>query len=180
MLGDARNVDGRFTRAGRRLELRLTLEQSLDALGLLVDLALEIGEGCGFTRYRGLRRALFLVDSFRTRAKTACTDEADRKDGLYAVDSLTVAHQVREWALEWGDDPRMRIALCGYDGEHEMPDSWACVAWKAKGGYGSQSENGKGRENAGRERIWFSPHCLKLNRRVDVQRTMFADELVTA
>jgi hypothetical protein len=41
-----------------------------------------------------------------------------------------------------------------------MPDSWECIAWKARGGYGSQG-NGAARENAGRERTWFSPHCLR-------------------
>jgi hypothetical protein len=87
-------------------------------------------------------------------------DEADRTDGLYASDDLSVAHAVREWAVEWGNDPRMRIALCGYEGEHQIPDSWSCEAWKARGGYGSQSD-GRGRSNAGRERIWFSPYCLK-------------------
>ena len=54
----------------------------------------------------------------------------------------------------------MRIALCGYEGEHGMPSDWECVAWKAGGGYGSQSD-GRGRENAARERIWFSKFCLK-------------------
>jgi DNA adenine methylase len=88
------------------------------------------------------------------------SDEADRQDDLYAVDDGAVAHQVREWALEWGNDPRMRIALCGYDGEHQMPDSWEEIPWKACGGYGSQGD-GRGRENSARERIWFSPHCLK-------------------
>ncbi len=39
--------------------------------------------------------------------------EADRTAGLYAEDSGSVAHAVREWAIQWGDDPRMRIALCG-------------------------------------------------------------------
>jgi len=86
-------------------------------------------------------------------------DTADRTDALYATDSLSVAHDVREWAIANGDDPRLRIALCGYDGEHAMPEHWASVAWKSKGGYGSQG-NGRGRENAARERIWFSPHCL--------------------
>jgi DNA adenine methylase len=88
--------------------------------------------------------------------------EADRQEGLYATDSLTVAHAVREWAIENGDNRLMRIALCGYDGEHDMPDTWECVAWKACGGYGSQGE-ARGRKNAGRERIWFSPHCLKMD-----------------
>ena len=76
----------------------------------------------------------------------------------YAVDSSDVAHDVREWAIVNGDNPLLRIALCGYSGEHAMPDNWHEVAWKATGGYGSQS-NGKGRENSTKERIWFSPHC---------------------
>ena len=89
-------------------------------------------------------------------------DESERTDGLYAVDDGQVAHAVREWAIEWGADPRMRIALCGYEGEHAMPDGWECVPWKARGGYGSQGDaEGAGRANAGRERIWFSPHCLR-------------------
>ncbi len=76
----------------------------------------------------------------------------------YAAHS-DVAADVAEWARQNGDNPRLRIALCGYEGEHEMPSSWVPVAWKTKGGYGSQG-NGAGRENAARERIWFSPHCL--------------------
>ena len=86
-------------------------------------------------------------------------DEADRQEGIYRADSTFIAHEVREWAVENGDNRLLRIALCGYDGEHEMPDSWECLAWKASGGYGSQG-NGRGRENASRERIWFSPACL--------------------
>ncbi|MDZ4342094.1 MAG: hypothetical protein U1E51_06600 [Candidatus Binatia bacterium] len=86
-------------------------------------------------------------------------DTAGRQEGIYATDSTSVSHAVREWAVEWGDHPNMRIALCGYEGEHQMPDSWECIPWKARGGYGSQG-SGKGRDNAGRERIWFSPHCV--------------------
>jgi len=82
----------------------------------------------------------------------------DERAHVYAIDD-SVSASVRAWAIEHADDPKLRIALCGYAGEHEMPSSWACVPWKACGGYGSQG-NGRGRENAGRERIWFSPHCL--------------------
>ena len=89
--------------------------------------------------------------------------EAQRDDALYSQDSLSVAAQVREWAIAHGDDPKMRIALCGYEGEHDMPDSWQVVDWKAKGGYGNQG-NGRGRANAYRERIWFSLHCLQPDR----------------
>jgi hypothetical protein len=80
-----------------------------------------------------------------------------------------VSHEVREWAIENGNDPRMRIALCGYEGEHAMPGTWECVPWKARGGYGSQGE-GRGRDNSARERIWFSPHCLKLPTLFDLFR----------
>ena len=82
-----------------------------------------------------------------------------RTDAIYSTDSLTVAHEVREWAIAQGDDRKMRIALCGYEGEHQMPESWECVEWKARGGYGSQGDN-QARENSAKERIWFSPHCL--------------------
>jgi hypothetical protein len=83
----------------------------------------------------------------------------DRSD-CYAVEDRSVSHEVREWAIQWGDDPGMRIALCGYEGEHQMPDTWSCVAWKARGGYGSQSTR-HDNPNAHRERIWFSPYCLE-------------------
>lgn len=87
-------------------------------------------------------------------------------DPPYAVDAHAVSYaedtsssDVRSWAIENGDNPALRIALCGYEGEHEMPATWAEVAWKARGGYGSRGD-GPGRENAQRERIWFSPACL--------------------
>lgn len=76
---------------------------------------------------------------------------------LYSEDDPSISAQVREWALEHGDDPELRIALCGYEGEHDMPANWACHAWKAARGYA-----GAGNDNRARERIWFSPHCLPL------------------
>jgi hypothetical protein len=88
------------------------------------------------------------------------SDEANRTSNLYSTDSGTVAVAVRQWAAEHGSDPLMRIALCGYDTEHAMPEDWVRVNWKARGGYGSQAANGVGRENSSRECVWFSPHCL--------------------
>ena len=82
-----------------------------------------------------------------------------------------VAAAVAAWARENGDNPNLRIALCGYEGEHDIPESWTKVEWKARGGYGSQG-NGAGRENAGRERIWFSPACLGRS----VRGPLFAEE----
>jgi DNA adenine methylase len=84
-------------------------------------------------------------------------DQDDRAE-CYRVDE-NVSAAVRTWALAHGDDPRFRIILCGYEGTYEMPETWETVAWRAHGGYGSQGE-GRGRDNATRERLWCSPHCL--------------------
>lgn len=84
----------------------------------------------------------------------------DRDPCLYVEDSLTVSADAHVWAIENGKNPLLRIALCGYEDEHAMPDSWECVAWKAPGGYAGQRKGG-GNANCRRERIWFSPHCLK-------------------
>ena len=80
----------------------------------------------------------------------------------YGVGTTTVNHDVREWAIANGGHNRMRIALCGYEGEHAMPPDWQCVAWKSKGGYASS--DGEGRVNSGRERIWLSPACHRVMR----------------
>jgi hypothetical protein len=86
--------------------------------------------------------------------------ESGRTPGLYGVDSLTVAHEAREYCLERGGDPRYRIVLAGLAGEgHEVLEEsgWSVVAWESHGGY-NRTEAGKDR--ARRERLWLSPHCL--------------------
>lgn len=85
---------------------------------------------------------------------------ASERAQVYREDSYKVAHDVGKWAAEHGDNPLLKIALCGYEGEHEMPENWVKVAWKANGGYGLQGKgNSRGKENSGKERIWFSPAC---------------------
>lgn len=80
-------------------------------------------------------------------------------DMEYVAGHGAVSKDVAAWAIANGDNPLMRIALCGYDGEHDMPASWECVPWKATGGYSSDLTNSR------RERIWFSPHCLRSKQR---------------
>ena len=80
-------------------------------------------------------------------------DVEDAFHETYGKDYRGVSAEVREWAIANADDPALRIALCGYDTEHEMPDGWTVATWKARAGYGPSS-------NTARERIWFSPHCL--------------------
>ena len=87
--------------------------------------------------------------------------EADRGN-VYVEEDLTIAHDVRKWCQENGSNPLLRIALCGYAGEgHEalLSIGWTEMQWKAIGGYGNQGD-GRGKDNARKERIWFSPACL--------------------
>ena len=88
-------------------------------------------------------------------------DTAGRASDLYAKDCQSVAHDVREWAIEQGKNPLLRIALAGYDGEHTMPPDWRVHEWSATGGYALQGDDeAAGRANSKRERLWFSPACL--------------------
>lgn len=109
----------------------------------------------------------------RTAAKPAAilldppySAEAGRHDGIYAVEDLSVAHDVRDWCIEHGDDPNLRIAFCGYEGEgHDQLVSehgWDVQEWKASGGYGRihGEKQGRSLQNRHRERVYFSPACL--------------------
>lgn len=89
-------------------------------------------------------------------------EKANRTDFVYAEDSLTVADDVKKWAITEGNNPLMRIALCGYTGEHEelQENGWNSWNWKTNGGYANKG-NGQGRINKLREIVWFSPHCLQ-------------------
>lgn len=86
---------------------------------------------------------------------------------LYSQHDSNLSARVCDWAIKNGGNPLMRIALCGYKGEHELPDDWECLPWKANGGFGNQSKTSNGRTNARCERIWFSPHCLRTSRLFD-------------
>jgi DNA adenine methylase len=84
--------------------------------------------------------------------------QSERDAEIYTVET-DVSASVREWAIENGKNPLMRIALCGYEGEHDMPADWTVYKWKTGGGYANLGQ-GRGAENRFRERIWFSPACL--------------------
>lgn len=74
---------------------------------------------------------------------------------VYANDSSTVSGDVRAWCGANGGSPLLRIAICGHAGEgHEALEAqgWTVETWAKKGGYQGADD---------RERIWFSPHCLR-------------------
>ena len=85
---------------------------------------------------------------------------AGRDKNLYERENLNVAYDVRKWAIENGNNPDLRIAVCGYESPDYTFPGWQVLEWKANGGFGNQ-QGKRGKENANRERIWFSPHCLK-------------------
>lgn len=109
-------------------------------------------------------------------------DTANRADGLYAVDCLSVAHDVVTWAIEHGNDPRYRIVVAGYDAEHG--DRFATAGWSEHewfkaghltGGYGGGS---KGGHQQHRERLWASPHCVQAatpDPEPDPEQTLFTE-----
>ena len=88
-------------------------------------------------------------------------DHKVRSKGCYNHEEPSVSAEVHRWCLEHGDDPHLRIALCGYEGEHEMPDTWEKVAWTA-GRCMSRSHKTQNCVNRFKERIWFSPHCIRM------------------
>ena len=90
-----------------------------------------------------------------------------RTKNIYGEDDLEVYQKVNEWVSKRGSDPKFRIVVAGYDGEHNnlVEDyGWSVVEWKANGGFSNLARNGskaKGKQNARLERLWLSPHCIK-------------------
>ena len=85
-------------------------------------------------------------------------DVTARDAHLYGDDHPAVWPAVCQWCEERGDDPGLRIALCGYDGTWEPPEEWTVFGWAARpASFGTPAAN---TANRLRERIWFSPHCL--------------------
>jgi hypothetical protein len=89
-----------------------------------------------------------------------------RAGKLYSNDSKggtdTIRDELLAYCLERGSDPQMRLCVACYEGdgyEALIQHGWQAVKWKAAGGYGNRSAVGKA--NAKRERLIFSPHCLK-------------------
>lgn len=141
------------------------------------------GGGQGINRAGGVWAQLEDVATRMRRVRVACGDwqrvctpavstgigltgvflDPPYPEGSYSYGEGTdreVAHDVRDWCIENGNNPLLRIALCGYDEHKDMEKhGWVPYAWKATGGYGNQGQ-GSGRDNAEREIIWFSPHCL--------------------
>jgi hypothetical protein len=63
--------------------------------------------------------------------------------------------------LERGKNPNYRIVTAGYEDEYKslVENGWGVYSWKANGGYSRKGTRGE--QNAHRERLFISPHCVK-------------------
>jgi len=88
-------------------------------------------------------------------------DVGNRNKSIYRCEDGVIAHRVREYCLSRTAEPRYRIVLAGYEGEHdELEDAgWRVVSWKANGGFSNFGQAKNGKVNKHRERLWFSPSC---------------------
>lgn len=102
-------------------------------------------------------------------ANRADTGAKSRDPNLYATDKVAdldaLRDEVLDWCRRWGGNPAIRVAVCGYEGdgyERLLGLGWTEYAWEAGGGYANQRRKGAGKsENAKRERVWFSPACVR-------------------
>jgi DNA adenine methylase len=79
------------------------------------------------------------------------------RDKVYRQEN-NVFKEVCEWAVQHGNDPKMRVIVCGYEGSFDFPSDWQVYSWKSNGM--SNLGDSRGKDNSLKERIYFSPHCL--------------------
>ena len=72
---------------------------------------------------------------------------------------LGIAEAVQAWCKANGDNPQLRIVLCGHAGEHDalLASGWSVRKWTARKGYALTDE---AVANSASETIWCSPHCV--------------------
>jgi hypothetical protein len=103
--------------------------------------------------------AVFLDPEYPSGEHDMSDHEAEkRKEG-----EPHIWYRAAAWAVAHGDDKRLRICIAGYYSEAIdalFPASWERLRWEARGGYANQKKDGRGRANAKRECLWFSPHCI--------------------
>lgn len=85
-----------------------------------------------------------------------------------------IAAAVWAWAVANGDNPKLRIVVCGYDDRRTLPGGWTALRYTARKGYQITEE---ATQNPAREVIWFSPHCLKST---ELARTAFSRPLIVS
>lgn len=98
------------------------------------------------------------------------------RDTVYHHDSFGVAREVLLWCKDRGAKNTYRIVISGYEEYEELLScGWKFESWSANGGYGNigssshgMKPDGRGKKNKHRERLYYSPHCVK-----SLQRPLF-------
>lgn len=80
----------------------------------------------------------------------------ENRTKVYKVES-NVFKEVNDWCIAHQIHPDLKIAVCGYQGDYDLPD-WEQLEWKTNGGFSSLGDN-QGKINSKKECIWFSPSC---------------------
>jgi len=90
----------------------------------------------------------------------------DRKDDIYMVDDKDAPKRVKDFCIEFGNNPLYHIVIAGYE-EYEglLNYGWRVFKWKANGGFSGLSGSSltRGKVNASRETLYFSPHCRDIS-----------------
>ena len=86
----------------------------------------------------------------------------NRAKTLYLGDDSDIDRLVADvnlWCRQMGANPKIRIVVCGLDGEHNDLEQlgWKSISWRSNGGFSNMSSENKNRH---RERLWASPTCL--------------------
>lgn len=79
------------------------------------------------------------------------------RDKVYNHDT-DVFKEVCDWASSNEDNPKLRIVVCGYDGDYNFSEKWKKYNWSSTGMIALGESRGK--ENARKETIWFNKYCL--------------------
>ena len=81
----------------------------------------------------------------------------DTSTDLYGAGNEGISAEVRKWCVQNGDNPLLKLALCGYDNEHDflLDYGWSKVNWDGGAGFSAQG----GKRSGAQERIWFNTNC---------------------
>jgi site-specific DNA-adenine methylase len=84
------------------------------------------------------------------------------REKVYSNDN-DIFKEVSNWAISNGENPRMRVCLCGYDGDYDMPNTWQKYEWRTGGGYANKGiGDTQGKTNSKKEIMWFNAACNKI------------------
>jgi site-specific DNA-adenine methylase len=106
-----------------------------------------------------------VAPSFTDRGNVAVFLDPPYADGDFTYAGVgkdagvNLTAEVTAWAIA---HPEIKICVAGYEGTTKFPAGWEEVPWTATGGLANTGDgDSAGSKNRFRERLWFSPACLR-------------------